>query len=174
MRSVLAMTDLLHSAPAPTAFADAISSAALPLSLATVGSGPVAPAWLVVPMAILTMLVIAAHVLVLPKVEMPDSRRRIRTANGMLMLFTTPIFAYALAIANPAKDQRAFVLSWMMVAGLLVIILLVAMFDMANTFRLHRLRLRQLRGRLRPPRDPQESSDEDAAGSPHDARGESA
>ncbi len=126
---------------------------AAPLLLGSIGSGPVAPAWLIVPLAILAMLVIAAHVLMLPKVEMPDSRRRIRTANGMLMLFTTPIFAYALSIADPSQDQRAFVLSWMMVAGLLVIILLVAMFDIANTYRLHRVQLRALRDELRRERE---------------------
>lgn len=140
-----------------------------PLLLGSIGSGPVAPAWLIVPLAILAMLVIAAHILVLPKVEMPDSRRRIRTANGMLMLFTTPIFAYALAIADPAQDQRAFVLSWMMVAGLLVIILLVAMFDIANTFRLHREHLRALREELKREREEEIRGSRGAA-----SRGESA
>ncbi len=171
MHAALTMSDDVLNAASPAlaeTMSNVMSSSGLVLPLASVGSGPVAPAWLIVPLAILAMLVIAAHVLLLPKVEMPDSRRRIRTANGMLMLFTTPIFAYALSIANPAVDQRAFVLSWMMVAGLLVIILLVAMFDMANTFRLHRIHLRELRGKLRGPRDEHDSD------SQHEARGESA
>jgi protein-S-isoprenylcysteine O-methyltransferase Ste14 len=80
---------------------------------------------------------------------MPDSRRRIRTANGMLMLFTAPLLAYALGFANPAADQRAFVLSWMLVTGLLIIILLVAMLDIANNYRLMFLQRKALREELR-------------------------
>jgi hypothetical protein len=119
------------------------------LTLGTVGTGPVAPWWLAVPMAMLAMFVIASHILMLPQAEMPDSRRRIRTANGMLMLFTAPLLAYALGFANPAADQRAFVLSWMLVTGLLIIILLVAMLDIANNYRLMFLQRKALREELR-------------------------
>jgi hypothetical protein len=100
--------------------------------------------WAVMPLAALTMLVVAGHVLWLPRAQMPASRRRIRIVNGLLMLFTLPLAAYALGIADPTNDKRGFVLSWMFVSGAVTIVLLVAIVDLVNTWRLHRLELRNL------------------------------
>ena len=131
----------------------------------TLASGLV-PAWAVFPLAVLAMLVVAGHVLWLPHADMPASRRRIRIANGLLMLFTLPLAAYALGIADPSSDKRGFVLAWMMVSGMVTIVLLVAMVDLANTWRLHR---RELRGmilemRSRPLVKPVDKTTESQAG----------
>lgn len=109
----------------------------------TLASGLV-PAWAVFPLAALAMLVVAGHVLWLPRAQMPASRRRIRIVNGLLMLFTLPLGAYALGIADPSSDKRGFVVSWMLVSGMVTIVLLVAMADLANTWRLHRRDLRSM------------------------------
>lgn len=102
------------------------------------------PIWGVIPLAALTMLVVAGHVLWLPSAQMPASRRRIRIVNGLLMLFTLPLAAYALGVADPASDKRGFVLAWMLVTGAVVVVLLVALVDLFNTWRLHRLELRNM------------------------------
>ncbi len=107
------------------------------MQLNTLAAGLV-PWWGVMPLAALTMLVVAGHVLWLPKAEMPASRRRIRMVNGLLMLFTLPLAAYALGVADPSTEKRGFVLAWMLVAGAIVVILLVAMLDLLNSWRLHR------------------------------------
>jgi hypothetical protein len=109
--------------------------------------GPLAPAWFVFPMAFLALLVLAAHVAGLSREEMPDSRRRIRTVNGVLMMFTTPLLAYAFGLADPARP-RVFVIVWVLVAGLVTLILFLALSDMLNTWRLNALERRELRRQL--------------------------
>lgn len=104
--------------------------------------------WVVMPMAILSLLVVAGHLSLLARSDMPPSRVRIRTANGLVMLLSLPVAAYALAIAKPAVDQRAFVIAWTMTAGMITIVLLLALLDIANTWRLHRREVRVLRERL--------------------------
>ena len=86
-------------------------------------SASLAPWWAVMPMAAVAMLVIASHVLLLGTSDMPASRRRIRAANGLLMMFTLPLAAYALGVADPAARPRPFLLAWMLVSGLVMIVL---------------------------------------------------
>jgi hypothetical protein len=120
------------------------------------GSGlstsPLAPAWLVLPMAVVTVLVLAGHMHVMHGTPgVPVSRRRIRSVNAGLMLVTIPVLAYAFGIATPARTQ-AFAVAWSAGALLLGLIVLVALADVVNTWRLHggerarlRLQMRALR-----------------------------
>jgi hypothetical protein len=110
-------------------------------------SEPLAPAWLVLPLAILALLVIAGHVLALDKAQMPASRKRIRKVNGILMMFTTPLVAYAFAIVSPQR-ARLFVMVWMIVAGLVTLVLLLALLDVANTWRVTWMERRELRRQM--------------------------
>lgn len=109
---------------------------------------PILPAWLVIPAAAATMLLIAGHVLAMHSVRMPPSRRRIRTANSLLMLLIVPLLAYALAIAS-ARDEREFVLVWLTVIGLLWIVVMISAIDVLNTLRMHVAERRALRRRMR-------------------------
>jgi hypothetical protein len=95
--------------------------------------GAIAPAWLVMPLAVVTLLVIAGHVLALQRADMPPFRKRLRTVNGVLMMFTVPVAAFAFAIIQPA-NQRLFIMVWMLVAGLLVLVLMLAVLDLAHTW----------------------------------------
>lgn len=111
-------------------------------------SGPVAPAWVIIPVACVAMLVVAAHVIALGKAEMPASRRRIRSASGALMLLTIPILAYASSMVSPSQT-RLFILSWALGVGLLTLVVALALLDMLNTLRLHRAEKAALRRSLR-------------------------
>lgn len=106
---------------------------------------PILPAWFVLPLGIATLVLIAGHLTAMQRAEMPASRKRIRTANGMVMLFTTPLIAYAFGIAT-SSDAQTFVLVWAGVTVLVSVILLLAVVDVFNNVRLHRQRLRRLRG----------------------------
>lgn len=116
-------------------------------------SSPILPPALVLPAAAVAMLVIAAHTLATQRAPMPQTRRRIRTANGVLMLFLTAMLAYALSImkhaqaggAASASETREFVIVWMVIMGLLPTVVLLAIFDVLNTVRLHA----EVRKRLR-------------------------
>ncbi|MCB9845388.1 MAG: hypothetical protein H6811_05330 [Phycisphaeraceae bacterium] len=106
---------------------------------------PLVSPWLAGPAAALTMVVIATHASALRSSGIPSSRRRIRSANAAVMLLTTPVIAYALAVAN---GPREFLLSWMAVIGLLTIVISLACIDMVNNTRLHRASRRDLRVQL--------------------------
>ena len=110
----------------------------------TLGSGPILNAWIGVPLGVVTLLLVAAHVALLSRVEMPESRRRIRRVNGWIILATIPVAVYAFCIASPAAP-RAFALSWMAVLGLVAIVLMLACMDILNTLRLHRAEQREIR-----------------------------
>ena len=75
--------------------------------LTVLASNPILPAWLVLPMAVVTMLVISWHVMAIQRAKMPASRKRIRTANGLLMLFLTALLAYALSIMSATTPHGA-------------------------------------------------------------------
>lgn len=114
-------------------------------------SGPLAPAWLVLPLAAVALLATAAHIIALreaPKGALPESRRRIRIATGWVIIVAIPLTAYAFGIATPSRAGN-YLLVWMMVVALLGAILVLAMLDALNTARLHRVASRRLRREFR-------------------------
>ena len=107
-------------------------------------ASPILPLWFVAPMAVVTMLLLAGHVTAVQASKMPASRQRIRVANGVLMMFITPLLAFSLGFATPA-DPGLFVMGWTSVSVMLMMVLMLAVLDMLNTARLHRAELRRLR-----------------------------
>ena len=105
------------------------------------GSSPAAPSWIVLPLALIVMIVIAGHIIALretPKGKIPESRRRIRIATGWVMLITVPLTAYGFGIAT-TDEPRVYTLVWTSVVGLLCGVLMLAMVDILNTLRIHRI-----------------------------------
>lgn len=115
-------------------------------------SEAMAPPWVVFPLAGFTAVVVVWHVAGVVRADLPPSRRRIRLANGAVMLALVPLIAYAFGVATTANG-RWFAMSWLGVMGLLGLMILLAIMDSANTARLHateRLELRkQTRAALR-------------------------
>lgn len=110
--------------------------------------GPLVSAWLAMPVAGVVLALLALHMRSLAGAPMPESRRRIRTANGWIMLLATPVTAYAFGVASP-ENPRVFILAWLAVAGLLAIVLLLAGIDIVNTGRITMVARRELRRELR-------------------------
>lgn len=109
-------------------------------------AGPILPAWLTVPLAGLTLLVLAVHVLLLHRSAIEPRRRRIRIANGLLMMVTTPLIAYGFSIATPSPQTAGnFVLAWTAIPALLFIIIMLGLFDVLNTLVVHRREFKKLR-----------------------------
>ncbi len=113
--------------------------------------GPLITPWIVMPVAGALLIVIGAHLNALASAPMPASRRRIRVVNGWLMLLTTPLAAYAFAMATPS-NTRLFVLIWLAVVGLIGIIVMLAVMDLLNTQRLYRGIQRELKQEIKGPR----------------------
>lgn len=109
--------------------------------------GPLVSAWVAMPMAGVTLVVLAAHLSAMHAMEMPASRRRIRGLNGALMMVAAPLLAVAFSVVPPS-NARAFALVWLGCIGLLWMILMLALLDMLNTMRLHRRSRRALSAEL--------------------------
>ncbi len=108
-----------------------------PATLAASPFGLVSP-WVAVPAAAVVMFVVAGHVLAMQqtRTHMPASRRRIRTANGLLMLMVAPLLAYALS-NGPGTDQpRPMAVLWLLILAMLVMVVGLALLDALNTLRL--------------------------------------
>ncbi len=118
-------------------------------------SGALAPLWIVAPLGVVTLLVVSGHVLSLWKAEMPASRRRIRIANGLLMMMSIPLGVYALSVADPAVQKREFLLSWMMIVGLVTLVLALAAGDILNNWRLYFAEKRRLAREMHAPGGPE-------------------
>lgn len=110
-------------------------------------SEPILSAWVVMPMAAVTLLLLAGHLTAMQAVQMPRSRRRIRTINGLLMMVVTPLIAYVFCIAT-TDEPKVFVLGWTAVVWMLAAIIFVAVLDALNTMRLARGERAALRRRI--------------------------
>lgn len=109
---------------------------------------PLAPTWLVLPLAAVTLLLLAGYISSLQSGGVPPKRRRIRTANTLLMMLATPLIAYAFGIVAPA-NARMFLLTWLAITGLLAIMILLAGLDALYSMRLHREQRRTVRQAMR-------------------------
>lgn len=113
------------------------------------------PAWFVLPLSAATILAIARHVYLIQYSDMPASRRRIRTANGLLMILVAGLLGYALGVmpSGPTRtsslsEVRAFVTVWGLVIGFMPIIIGLGMLDAMNNVRLHFAARRGVREQL--------------------------
>ncbi|GMV24287.1 MAG: hypothetical protein AMXMBFR58_03180 [Phycisphaerae bacterium] len=129
-----------------TQIASLSAGAVLGVSAAPVTS-PLIPTWIAATAAVITLLALALHMALLARTPMPASRRRIRTVNGWLMLGAIPVLMYAFGFAVPSQ-ARSFALAWAASIGLIGIIVLLAILDILNNWRLHRRASAQLRREL--------------------------
>jgi hypothetical protein len=106
------------------------------------------PPWMVVPPALVLVVAIGAHMAGMRGRDMPPSRRRIRTANGVLMLLTVPLTAFAFCAVSPA-DPRFFVLTWFAVVVMVGLVVAMAMADILNNLWLAHRHAQDLRAHLR-------------------------
>ncbi len=96
--------------------------------------------WIVLPLAGLTMLLIGAHVLAVQISTMHPFRKRLRIANGLIMMFVAATLAYALGgvslVADPRQhpeQARAFIIVWVVIVGLLAVVVALAVADAVGT-----------------------------------------
>lgn len=130
-------------------------------------SNTILPLWIVAPIGLLTLLVLAGHLLAVRAAKIDERRKRIRIATSALLMLTVPVFAYGLSGSTPARS-REFVLVWLMVAVMLLFVILLALADMMHSWQLHRAQLRDLRRSLAMKRPDHQSSPQ---GADHGARG---
>jgi hypothetical protein len=110
-------------------------------------TSPLLPAWLVLPAAVLTLLMLGGQFWVISAAAMDAQRKRLRQATTFLLMLLTPMAAYGFGIAAPARG-REYVFVWVLIAALLFIIIMLALLDMLHSLRLYRQHMAQVRARL--------------------------
>lgn len=93
---------------------------------------PIAPAWVVLPLALLALFVVAGHWILLGRADMPRFRKSLRTANGLVMMLAIPVLAFGFGVVSPS-NARLFTITWMLASGLLMLVLLLAAVDLIHT-----------------------------------------
>lgn len=118
--------------------------------LAALAANPPLPAIAVVPLALLAMIFIAGHVMAMndPTSGVPTSRKRIRSANGVMLMWLVALVTYAISILNPEHTSR-FVLTWLTIITVVGLVLILALLDVLNTIRLHSAARRIIREELK-------------------------
>jgi undecaprenyl pyrophosphate phosphatase UppP len=119
-----------------------LTLAATPTS--TMQGTPLVPWWLAMPVAAAVLVMLARYLLALFPAEMEARRKRIRIANTFLMMLVTPLVAYGFGVVVPSRP-RAYFFTWTLICSLLLMIIVLALLDMANSVRLHRTQVRELR-----------------------------
>lgn len=103
------------------------------------------PGLLTLPIAALAMVLVAAHLLIIERRAGNYIRRRIRMANGWIMLISIPLIAAGFSFIDPNARPRMFVIVWMTIFGLVAISIMLAFADIINTGAIARRTLFELR-----------------------------
>lgn len=109
---------------------------------------PAISPFIALPAAFALMLIVALHARHTSRSAEPASRKRIRIANGYLMMFTLPLLAVGFSMLDPRLHFREWALVWLAAITLLGMNVGLAVIDMLNTFRLVRSARRRLRASL--------------------------
>lgn len=92
--------------------------------------------FLTLPLASVLMVVIAIHIEHTLEHTSPRSRKRLRMANGWVMLLVVPLLATGSSLVNADTHPRLFALVWTTAILFLMLALLLACADVLNTLRL--------------------------------------
>jgi hypothetical protein len=94
---------------------------------------PFIPGYISLLLAAACMVAVAAHLLVVERRTKDELRRRIRLANGWVMLIGIPLIAAGFSFINPDEKPRMFLIVWLSIFGLVLISISLAFADMVNT-----------------------------------------
>jgi hypothetical protein len=93
-----------------------------------------------VPIALLIVVGLAWYWTALSEEEVPPSQRRVRRISMVLMLLSLPAFVLGLSVFDPAVDQIAYVITWLVAIMLVLLVVLSALLDIAVSMRIQRER----------------------------------
>mgnify|MGYP003700459443 CR=1 FL=1 len=103
------------------------------------------PGLITLPVAAVSMLAVAVHLLMVERHTRNQIRRRIRMANGWIMLIAIPLCAAGFSYIDPNIKPRMFMIVWICVIGLVSMSIALAMSDIVNTMIAARRKARELR-----------------------------
>lgn len=91
------------------------------------------------------MVIVAVHLVSTEQSDQPASRKRIRIANGWVMLIVIPLLAAGFSLIDHQTSPRGFVLTWLGATGLLLVTVILALADIFNSIRIARISRKRLR-----------------------------
>jgi len=97
---------------------------------------PLAPLGPTMMVSGLLVVILALYAMWAQSVPMQASRRRLRVATSMVMMLLLGALSFALTSVTPASP-RTFLLAWSVVLLLVGLVLMLAVMDGFNTFRLY-------------------------------------
>jgi len=112
--------------------------------------GPPVPILYTLPVAIILIAALLTHLLIAVPRTTPPSRRRIRRANGYVMLTVVPLVTLGFSGLDPRAKPGPWLLIWIAATALLALAVALAFIDAANTIRLHRRDRARLVARSQP------------------------
>ena len=98
-----------------------------------------------IPFALFIMVILVGYWRRLGSEATSPRRRIIRRLATVLMLITVPVLVFGLSIYDPTVNQSGYIMSWSVVLGLILLLILCAGIDAMNNVRQYD---RQLRGEL--------------------------
>lgn len=104
--------------------------------------------WIAVPMGVVTAAIVIAHMRATYESEQPESRKRIRIANGIVMLIVIALLAAGMSLIDHQTHPSPWILTWVGTMLLLWLIIVLGIADMLNTARIGRERKRQFRAAM--------------------------
>jgi uncharacterized membrane protein len=105
-------------------------------SMVMLGQAMVSP-WITLPMCGVVMVLLAGYGIALSgRVDVPSSRRRLRIASTVLQMFLVGFITIGVSMVSPSVDPKVFVLVWIVIVGVLAGVIVLAVMDMVNNFRL--------------------------------------
>jgi hypothetical protein len=111
-------------------------------------AGASLPPMVIIPITIALMAVVVAYQCSVVRGVAPASRKRIRLANGWVMLLNLPTVAAGFSLINHATHPRLFLGVWALAGGLLLISVFLALVDVVNTYRIGQASRQALRREL--------------------------
>lgn len=110
--------------------------------------GPVLPAYVTAPICVALLAAVIVHLVYLAPRVRPPSRRRIRSASGLVLVVAIPLVFVGFSVIAPGRRPGIWALTWIAASGLTALAAMLAVLDVVNTIRLHRRSRRSLRGEL--------------------------
>jgi hypothetical protein len=103
--------------------------------VSVLAAGPLVTPWIAIPLAAVAMVLYAGHTLAMQRADIPQARRKVRSALNVLSMFVVAGVAYGSSVADTA-NRKAFVLCWLLVVGLVGVSLVLALVDVIITVKL--------------------------------------
>lgn len=95
------------------------------------------PPAVVIPIAVVVAVLVVLYWWRLGFAQVPFARRKIRRVTLVVILVTLPVLVRALSYLDPAIEPTQYVVSWLVVLGAMVLLIVLSILDVVITAHVH-------------------------------------